>query len=125
MKVLTIKQPWAWLIVSGHKDIENRTWRTKHRGTLLIHAGKNIDAKAEAYFRQEFLKNGVPFPRNLITGALIGVVTLLDCVNRHPSPWFVGTVGWVLSDPGEFETPMPMNGKQGLWEVPDIPLEYD
>ena len=31
MKAISIRQPWAWLVVNGHKDVENRTWRTKHR----------------------------------------------------------------------------------------------
>ena len=43
MKALSIKQPWAWLIVNGFKDIENRTWRTKIRGEFLIHAGIEAD----------------------------------------------------------------------------------
>jgi hypothetical protein len=38
MKHLSIKNPWAYLIVSGMKDVENRTWRTPYRGTLIIHA---------------------------------------------------------------------------------------
>ena len=43
MKALSIRQPWAWLIVHGHKDIENRTWTTSFRGRLLVHAGKSFD----------------------------------------------------------------------------------
>ncbi len=39
--ILSIRQPWAWLIVNGYKDIENRTWSTRFRGKVLIHAGKN------------------------------------------------------------------------------------
>ena len=38
LKVLVVRQPWAWLIVNGYKDIENRSWRTRYRGALLIHA---------------------------------------------------------------------------------------
>ena len=38
VKIISVRQPWAWLIVAGHKDIENRTWRTSYRGRLLIHA---------------------------------------------------------------------------------------
>ena len=37
-KALSIQQPWAWLIVNDHKDIENRDWRTHYRGPVLIHA---------------------------------------------------------------------------------------
>ncbi|WP_206002040.1 ASCH domain-containing protein [Paraburkholderia aromaticivorans] len=42
MKALSIRQPWAWLIVKGHKDIENRTWSTRFRGRVLIHAGARL-----------------------------------------------------------------------------------
>lgn len=46
MKVLSIRQPWATLICLGVKPIENRTWQTKHRGALAIHAsGQNLLAK--------------------------------------------------------------------------------
>lgn len=38
MKALSIRQPWAWLIANGYKDIENRSWRTNYRGPVLIHA---------------------------------------------------------------------------------------
>ena len=43
MKVLTIKQPWASLIVNGHKKYEFRSWKTKYRGKILIHAGKSLE----------------------------------------------------------------------------------
>ena len=46
MKVLTIKQPWATLIMQGDKRFEFRSWQTKYRGDLLIHAGKGIDKEA-------------------------------------------------------------------------------
>ncbi|MEI3544750.1 MAG: ASCH domain-containing protein [Alphaproteobacteria bacterium] len=43
LPILSIRQPWAWLIVNGYKDIENRTWPTHFRGKVLIHAGKKWD----------------------------------------------------------------------------------
>ncbi|WP_234838619.1 ASCH domain-containing protein [Sinorhizobium meliloti] len=43
---ISIMQPWAWLIVNGHKDIENRDWPTKSRGPVAIHAGKKVDTSA-------------------------------------------------------------------------------
>lgn len=43
MKCISIKQPWAWLITSGVKDVENRTWKTDYRGDILIHAGQSFD----------------------------------------------------------------------------------
>ena len=42
MKALSIRQPWAWLIVCGHKPLENRSWPTPYRGPLLIHAAKGM-----------------------------------------------------------------------------------
>jgi len=46
MKALSIRQPWAWLLVEGFKDIENRTWKTNYRGSFLIHASKQFDTKS-------------------------------------------------------------------------------
>ncbi|HDU8694716.1 TPA: ASCH domain-containing protein, partial [Morganella morganii subsp. morganii] len=43
MKAISIRQPWAWLIVNGHKDIENRSWRTKYRGQVLVHASQGVN----------------------------------------------------------------------------------
>ena len=45
MKVLSIRQPWAWAIVAGFKPVENRTWKTGYRGPLLIHAGLREDVE--------------------------------------------------------------------------------
>src|SRR5215472_1457845 len=45
MKALSVRQPWAWLIVNGYKPVENRNWLTKFRGRLLIHAGQRFDPK--------------------------------------------------------------------------------
>ena len=39
MKALTIQQPWASVITMGVKTIETRSWSTKYRGPLAIHAG--------------------------------------------------------------------------------------
>ena len=51
MKVIVIRQPWAWLIVNGFKDIENRSWATRYRGSLLIQASAHRLSKEEM---QEF-----------------------------------------------------------------------
>ena len=40
--VISVRQPWAWLIMNAGKDIENRTWRTDVRGRVLIHAAKGV-----------------------------------------------------------------------------------
>lgn len=113
MRVLTIRQPWAWLIISGHKTIENRTWQTDYRGPLYIHAGKRPDDMA-----RESVVNGVPIdPELLKYGVVIGRVELVDIVRRSTSPWFQGPFGWVLSKPRSTK-PFPLRGQQGLFQLP-------
>lgn len=100
IKVLSILQPWASLVVSGHKRIETRSWNTKYRGELYIHAsmGKNykkLDANDNLYrFYYKLLSHNqvVPFYR-LPFGAIIGKVDLVDTNStlelfghRNPSP---------------------------------------
>lgn len=72
MKVLTIKQPFASLIAEGYKEYEFRTWKTKYRGELLIHAGKGIDKKA----MEKFKYLNLDYPK----GCIIAKVTLTDCI---------------------------------------------
>ena len=47
LKVIVVRQPWAWLIVNGFKDIENRSWKTRHRGPLLIQASAGLPSKRD------------------------------------------------------------------------------
>lgn len=72
MKVITIKQPFATLIAAGLKEYEFRTWKTKYRGDILIHAGKGIDKKAMK--RYEHLKLDYP------SGCIIAKATITDCI---------------------------------------------
>lgn len=123
MKALTVKQPWAELIVSGTKDIENRTWRTNYRGRVLIHAAKTPVSSDElsAYplpaLRREIrdfsLKDG-----NFSTGSIIGSVEIVDCVMNHPSEWAEkGVWNWVLAKPHKYEKPiLNIKGKLSLWD---------
>lgn len=115
MKVLTVKQPFAWLIVAGYKDIENRTWQTSYRGTILIHAS----AKPDRDMMQDlgpFCKDArIPVPA-IVNGAIIGQVDLVDCVTDDESEWFEGPIGWVLDNPILFDDPIPTKGALGLWE---------
>lgn len=96
MKTLSIKQPWASLIAHGIKDIENRTWATKYRGTIYIHAsGKpsfnNLTLNLSHDQIDQIVLNG-SFPldaRNEIypKSAIIGKVDIVDCVINHGSIW--------------------------------------
>ncbi|MGM9834412.1 MAG: ASCH domain-containing protein [Bacilli bacterium] len=72
MKVITIKQPWASLIANGYKDYEFRTWKTKYRGEVLIHAGKSIDK--DVLKRFEHLNLDYP------CGCIIAKAIITDCI---------------------------------------------
>jgi hypothetical protein len=108
-RAISVRQPWAWLIVHGGKDIENRTWRTNFRGRVYIHAGKEFDEKALEAFRNRV-------PGILELGGIIGSVEIVDCVDHSDSEWFMGPHGFVLRNP----RPEPfrlMPGKLGFFRV--------
>lgn len=113
---LSIQQPWAWLIVHGHKSVENRTWPTNYRGPLLIHAGKTFDHDGYEWVCDVF---GIAIPTGLDVGGIVGHATLTACVREHPSPWFFGPFGFVLTD----AAPMPLEpcrGQLGIFRAPKV-----
>lgn len=121
MKALSVRQPWAWLIVEGHKDIENRDWFTKGRGDVLIHAAKGC-TQAEYDDAMEFVRTkvkrviNVPKLSDLERGGIVGMVRITGCVEQSPSPWFVGRYGFVIEKP--YPLPFrPMRGMLGFFEV--------
>jgi len=109
MMALSVKQPWADLIVEGVKDIENRTWSTNRRGRLLIHASKKWDDGdyAELFGKKE----------QCVYGAIIGIASLVDCVAHHHSDWFEGPYGFVLKNARKFRDPIPYKGRLGIFIV--------
>jgi hypothetical protein len=115
MKAISLLNPWAWAVVMGLKDIENRKWSTKFRGEILIHASKGYDPIGEIVLRE----NGVePPPRDSLDyGALIGKVTITDCVKFSASKWFFGPWGFTLKDTVRFERPTPCKGQLGFFMV--------
>lgn len=142
MKTITIKQPWASLIVEGIKDVENRTWKTNFRGRVLVHAGmaktsgliaKYLSHEQHIEFRKKVGYSGLDFLEPL--GAIIGSVEIVDCVINHPSIWAEKTIhktywengkhylekvkpiyNWVLANPIKFPEPIPCKGKLSFWE---------
>jgi hypothetical protein len=126
MKAISVRQPWAWLIVNGHKDIENRSLRTWKRERVLIHASARmtVDDYATAWAMAD--ENGIALPAfdELERGGIVGQVEIDDCVDVDLSPWFFGPWGWVLkkAKPLPF---VPWKGKQGWFEVPKSELRFD
>ena len=119
LKAITIIQPYAELIARGEKRCENRTQRTRHRGLLVIHAGKSR-AGLDRYRWTE--------PRTeLDFGAIIAVAQLVDSVplaeaQRMPElvgdPHVTGPWCWILSDVRRLPRPLPCPGQQWFWDVP-------
>ena len=124
MKVLTIKQPWATLIMQGYKRFEFRSWQTKYRGDLLIHAGKGIDKEAIKRL-EKYL------PKELLTGKILGKVTLVDCIKMTPEfkerllkenkdiyakSSFQENYGWQMDNVQVFKEAIETKGHLSLWE---------
>ncbi len=127
MKAITIKQPWATLIAEGYKKYEFRTWRTKYRGEILIHAGKGIDKKAVERFKHLNL--------NYPIGQIIAKADLTDCVKvddrlreelkKIDSIVYKGVIdktsndwdgyGFQLENVQKIK-PIEINGKLSLWD---------
>jgi len=97
MLALSIRQPWAWLVVHGFKDIENRTWRSEPRGRIWIHASRTLDRAGCAWVWRHFPE--IILPDEFEMGGLIGSVVHDGCVAENASPWFTGPWGHVLRDP--------------------------
>lgn len=110
-KAITIKQPWASLIIAGVKDVENRTWKTSYRGTLAVHAGSGIAKDAMTEFGH--LVSAYP------AGAIIGTVELVACITNSVSEWAMeGHYHWVLANPRPC-VPVPASGALSFWQVSD------
>lgn len=113
MKCLSIKQPWAYLIMEGIKDIENRGWQTKLRERVLIHASLKIDLAAAYKY-----KTILPPLDQLKTGVILGSVEITDCVGQHDSKWKEdGSWGYVLKEPRKLITPWPYRGQLRFFDV--------
>ena len=124
MKVLTIKQPWASLIMLGYKRFKFRSWKTNYRGKLLIHAGQGIDKEAMKRL-QKYI------PKDMPKGKILGKAKLVDCVKMSPEfksellkenkdiytdSTFKENYGWQMEDIEVFDEPIEAKGHLSLWE---------
>lgn len=127
MKALSLTQPWASLIALKHKSIETRSWQTRFRGRIAIHAAKGYPASARA-FAHSMWENGL-VPPMLPLGEIVGTALLLNCVLTQDVVANLSalerTVGdgpgrytWLLSEVRQLPQPIPCCGALGLWTVP-------
>lgn len=121
MKAISIRQPWAWLILHRGKDIENRVWQTHFRGPVLIHASAGCTLQeyqdAAEFVRRE-VHPGIVLPpfHSLPRGGIVGQVEITNCVELSCSPWFVGPYGFMLANPKPLEF-KPCRGMLKFFEV--------
>ena len=127
---LSIRQPWASLIIHNFKREENRNWSTNVRGPILIHAAKGM-SKKEHQEAMEFayrIDPGISLfeylfeAANLPRGGIIGSANLFDCVCSSDSPWFQGPFAFRLCDNKAFsaEDFVPYKGQLGFFDVPGV-----
>jgi len=118
MKALSIKQPWAWAIASGHKTIETRTWPTNYRGELLIVASKTPD-RTMTQMITEISQRG----QIIEYGKAIAVARLVNCrlmtnadEDAAMCDIYNGAYSWVLRNVRRIE-PFSVSGQLGIYEV--------
>jgi hypothetical protein len=114
MKIIAIRQPWAHLIVTGIKPVENRSWRVNYRGPLAILASKQPAKQSVEEIERRYR---VSIPRDLPRGGIVGLVDLVDIVDSHPSRFFSGPFGFVLENARPLPF-IPMLGQLNIWDAP-------
>lgn len=134
IRALTVRQPWAWAIAHGGKNVENRSRRTHYRGPLLIHAGATWSIRGQRDPRIRALPIDLRDSGHA-QAAFVAVADLIDC---HPGvgccePWGETSYShadgrtvdevwhYVLGTVVPLEEPVACPGRLGLW-VPPIEL---
>lgn len=116
IRVLTVRQPWAWAIFNAGKDVENRRYPTSLRGALGIHAGQVIDMPAIAELRAAGFD--VPDPDDLPRGVIVGVTNVVDCVQDSESRWArPGRFHWLLDASTSLRTHVPHRGRRAIHSI--------
>jgi len=120
--VLTIRQPWAWLILNAGKDVENRSWPTKFTGRFLIHAASGMTKiEYDEAVKFAFFIAGhsipIPNPNELERGGIVGSVELDYCrvVDRMLTLWATGPFCFALKEPRKLPF-TPCKGSLGFWK---------
>ena len=120
---LSVRQPSAWAIIYGGKDIENRTKGSIRAGRMVpgpicIHAAIGMKEDEYRYIAWRMQDIGVhaPPPAQLPRGAIIGTVDVIEITDESDSPWFGGKAGLRLANPMPLDTPIPAKGTLGYFE---------
>jgi hypothetical protein len=102
------------------KNVENRTWFTRYRGVLVVHAGKIFDGRGWDWLLGMHRVNEYECRNYTDSGVLLGTVEIYACTLARTSQWHEpGQWGWYRRNPLLFWKPIPWKGRSGLFEVPD------
>lgn len=121
VRLLTVRQPWAWAIVHSAKRIENRSWSTPYRGPVLIHAGK-LRSRREyeelvGYLRKKIGRARIPSFDEIESGGIVGCADIVDVRpngSRPKNQWAAsGAFGWRLARVRELPF-VELTGRLGL-----------
>ena len=132
MKAITIWQPWATLLVDGPKKYETRSWATGYRGPIAIHAAKRLPRlikKIVPALVVEYMQRYLARPlEDLPTGCIMGTAELVACHliddkflselaegEERLGDFTLGRYAWEFRNMQALEDPVPVQGKQGLW----------
>jgi hypothetical protein len=137
MHAITLYQPWASAVALGLKKFETRSWSTRHRGPLLIHAARKWTSeqrefrtkamdrlRADPQISDELRRSFLGY--SSVLGCIVAVTRLADCLptTRHPGgtdlenlfgDYSLGRWVWHLGDVIRLDEPVPCAGRQGLW----------
>jgi len=132
LRVLTVRQPHATLIINRIKDVENRSRRTHYRGSLLIHSAKVFGRANEEAALDTIQTHGINMidamllcsPHWAPRGFILGTVEVVGCVQDSSSEWAEpGKWHWILENPQPWPEPVLWRGQQGLWQITQAELD--
>lgn len=123
LRCLTLDAEWAWGVLHGPKRVENRLWRTRHRGPLALHCG--LSTRSRDIARDLFSSIGYRLPSELPRGVVLGIVEVVDVVEfaqasvaLRADPLAFGPFCWLLDKPRPLPAPIPFAGQQRLYSLP-------
>jgi activating signal cointegrator 1 len=129
MKVITIKQPHASLIANNNKKVEIRSWKTKYRGEVYIHAGSNIDKQYLDMYKDIIDINNLPTKKIIAKCNIVDCILItednIDILNKNNNGYqiskkLIGQYGFILDNIIEINNNKEIKGQLGLWNIESL-----
>ncbi len=136
MKVLSLTEPYATLVMMGKKQVETRSWKTSYRGELYIHASSTNVPKQ--WRENKELMDLVDVPLNF--GNIICKCELVDCIymtqeyvndmkKNHYQEYICGVYeagryAWILKNIEKIDTFIPAKGHLGIWNYEKEKIDF-